>query len=196
MAGIDAMGIENDTHGICGFTSTLYALYHRRPSLQNRLDQAMDDATRATRMMAEIKTFLRIMQAEGNQRILKAITELTRTFPKYERWTVERYIRGISRQTIANNYSIAMPPEATMEYMRTAWDMRPVLSDTDQPGDVILGLTRTGAPRNRWKNLAHYVFQAAGGTIYSWGDQFSDIAEMNARRKRDYSVIYRIMVHG
>ncbi len=196
MPGIDAMGVENDEYGICGFTSTLYAVYSRRPNLQNRLDTAMGDTTRRTRMMAEIKTFLQMMRANGKFFLLRDIAELTRSFPGYEHWSVNYYIKRINRQIPDDDYSIAMPPEATMEYMRTAWDMRPALVDTDRPGDVILGLTRSGAPANRWKNLAHYVFRDAAGTIYSWGDQFTDLDDVNARRDKDYSVIYRIMVHG
>jgi hypothetical protein len=195
MAGIDDMGVENATHGICGFTSTLYALYMNRPNLQSRLGSALDAATRRTRMMAEIKTFLQMMKAAGNDAVRSQITELTRTFPGYGTWSVDSYIEGINKLGVGD-YSIAMPPEATMEYMRAVWDMRPALADTVRPGDVILGLTRTGGPQNRWKNLAHYVYQSAGGTIYSWGEQFADMGDVNTTKGRDYSVVYRIMVHG
>jgi hypothetical protein len=195
MAGIDNMGIENETQGICGFTSTLYAVYTNRPELQDRLKGALDMATRSTRLMAEIKTFLQMMKAAGNNDILDQITELTQTFPGYEKWSVDAYIEEINKLKVGN-FSIAMPPEATMQYMRTAWGLQPVLTDQVLAGDVILGLTRTGAPTNRWKNLAHYVYQSAGGRIYSWGEQFANLAEVNTKRSRDYSVIYRIMVGG
>jgi hypothetical protein len=195
MPKIDLMGIENDTQGICGFTSTLYAVYVNHPSLRGKLERALDDTTRSTRLMAEIKTFLQMMKAGGNSAVLGDITELTRTFPGYDAWTVDSYIEEINKLTVGN-FSVAMPPEATMEYMRTAWNMRPVLTDTVVPGDAILGLTRTNAPVNRWKNLAHYVFQSARGRIYSWGETFNDLADVNTQRGKDYSVIYRIMVHG
>lgn len=195
MPGIDDMGIENATQGICGFTSTLYAVYMNRPQLRNRLEDALDQATRSTRLMAEIKTFLQMMKADGNDKILGQITALTRTFPGYGGWSVDWYIKEINKLGVGN-FSIAMPPEATMEYMRTAWDMRPVLTSKVIPGDVILGLTRTGGPRNRWKNLAHYVYQSAAGRIYSWGEQFSDLKEVNTQKGKDYSVVYRIMVTG
>lgn len=195
MSRVDAMGIENATQGICGFTSTLYAVYMNRPQLQNRLDGALDSATRSTRLMAEIKTFLQMMKANGNDAILSQITELTKTFPGFGGWTVDSCIAAINT-LVVGNYSIAMPPEATMEYMRSAWEMRPVMTDNVLPGDVILGLTRTGGPVNRWKNLAHYVYQSAAGRIYSWGEQFDNLADVNTKKGKDYSVIYRIMVHG
>lgn len=195
MSQIDRMGIENDMHGICGFTSTLYALYIDRPNLQQRLEHALSPATRRTRMMAEIKTFLQMMKAGGKDGILQDIGELTRTFAGYGGWTVDKYIDEINKIG-GGDYSIAMPPEATMEYMRTMWGMRPVLTDRELPGDAILGLTRPNGPQNRWGNLAHYVYQGADGRIYSWGRQFSDLADVNTKEGKDYSVVYRIMVHG
>jgi hypothetical protein len=195
MPAIDAMGKENAKHGICGFTSTLYAVHDSRPALHEGLDRALDKETRRIRTMAEIKTFLEIMRGTGKATVLADITELTRTFPGYGSWTIESYIEKIDNFD-TGDYSIAMPPESTMEYMRTAWDMRPVLTDQVIPGDVILGLTRTGAPVNRWKNLAHYVYQSAAGRIYSWGKQFDSMEDVNTKRDRDYSVVYRIMVHG
>jgi hypothetical protein len=145
--------------------------------------------------MAEIKSFLVMMKADGKQGVLDQIAELTRTFPNFAGWTVDDYIASIDRQAAAN-YSIAMPPESTMEYMRTAWKMRPGLVDMLRPGggDAIFGLTRTGGPVNRWKNLAHYVYRAADGSLLSWGEKFKDLAELNAKKKRDYSVVYIIKV--
>lgn len=195
MAGIDDMGVENATQGICGFTSTLYAVYMRRPQLRKELEGALDDKTRSTRLMAEIKTFLQMMKADGKSEILGQITELTRSFPNYEKWSVDSYIEKINELKVGN-FSIAMPPEATMEYMRTAWEMRPNLATNAMSGDAVVGLTRTGGPKNRWKNLAHYVFQSADGRIYSWGEQFADLEEVNKKKGKDYSVIYRIMLHG
>ena len=193
MPKIDLMGIENETQGICGFTSTLYAVYTNSPILRGKLEGALDDTMRSTRLMAEIKTVLMMMKAANNNTVLDQITELTRTFPNYGGWTVDSYIQKINDLTVGD-YSIAMPPDATMEYMRTAWDMHPRMAGNVESGHAILGLTRTGAPLNRWKNLAHYVYQNANGRLYSWGAQFKDLAELNQKRKRDYSVIYRIMV--
>lgn len=199
VSGIDAMGIENDTQGICGFTSTLYAVYSNRPELKGYLDKALAPKDRALRMMAEIKTFLVMMEAEGKDKIRTDIEALTRSFAGYGSWTLESYIESINAMGVPGsqpvaNYSIAMPPEGTMEYMRTAWGMRPSLVQNLVSGDAILGLTRTGGPRNAWKNLAHYVYQGANGVIYSWGEQFKDLAAVNKAKSKDYSVIYTIKV--
>jgi hypothetical protein len=164
--------------------------------LKNDLEGALGGADRRTRLMAEIKTFLVMMKAAENTTVLNEITELTRTFDGYGGWTIDALIKEINQMKAAGDFSVAMPPEATMQYMRTAWEMRPALTDKDKPGDVILGLTRTGGPKNRWKNLAHYVYQNAAGRVFSWGEQFDSLADVNKKKKRDYSVIYRIMVHG
>ena len=207
MPGIDDMGVENATQGICGFTSTLYAVYMNHPQLRQKLGDALgnDETVRSLRMMAEIKTFLQMMKADGNNAVLDEITELTSSFDGYDTWTVDSYIDKINQLGVDNketdeivigDFSIAMPPDSTVEYMRTAWGLKPFLTDDVLPGDVILGLTRTGGPTNRWKNLAHYVYQSADGTIYSWGEQFTDLDDVNTKRDRDYSVIYRIMVNA
>jgi hypothetical protein len=199
VSGIDAMGIENATQGICGFTSTLYAVYSNRPELKGYLDKALAPADRSTRLMAEIKSFLVMMQAEGKHKVLSDIEALTRSFEGYGAWTLKDYIADINKMGVPGSkplaaFSIAMPPESTMEYMRTAWGMRPSLVDKLVSGDAIVGLTRTGGPRNAWKNLAHYVYQGANGTIYSWGEQFKSLEAVNKAKGRDYSVIYTIKV--
>lgn len=194
MPDINDMGIENVKRGICGFTSTLYALYDNQPQLRNRLGGALGGQHRSTRLMAEIKTFLQMMKADGNQAVLNDITELTRTFAGYGGWSVHSYIATIN-ELKDHDFSIAMPPGATVEYMRVAWDMKPILTNKVVPGAAILGLTKkTGAPQNRWNNLAHYVYQSASGRIYSWGEQFDDLQKLNITKQKDYLVVYRIMV--
>ncbi len=192
MPDVDLMGIENASQGICGFTSTLYAVYMNQSQLQARLTGAMGGATRSTRLMAEIKTFLQMMKAAGRQEILNGIEELTRTFPRYGTWTVDTYIAGINTLNLGN-YSIAMPPEAVKEYLRVAWNIVANIDNADTGNkNAILGLSRTGAPMNKWKNLAHYVYRDMAGRIYSWGEQFTDLAKMNTAKNRNYSVIYTI----
>jgi len=201
MPAIDKMGVENSTQGICGFTSTMYALYENHPQLRGRLSSALQTAARTMRLRAEIKTFLVMMKADNKQDILDAITNFTRGFAGYEGWSVDGYIAKINSVVdginVANrDYSIAMPPIALMEYMRTMWDLRPafVPGTTDRAG-VILGLTndRAPAPEANQVNpsrLKHYVYQGANGRIYSWGQQFDDMAAL--QRYRIYGTIFYI----
>jgi hypothetical protein len=81
-----------------------------------------------------------------------------------------------------------------MEYLHTVWEFNPVLENSlaDHAGSAILGLTRTGGPKNRFKNLAHYVYKTKSGKLMSWGEEFKDLAALNNAKNRDYSVVYRI----
>lgn len=202
MPGIDDMGVTNKVHGVCGFTSTLYMVHKYRPKLHKRLDKALGDkgldgkqSMRNTRMQAEIKTFLRMMQANGAANLLNDIEELTRSFPGCDQWTIEGYIKDIDKGLDHTAYSIALPPEAVIAYAETMWGLRAYQKDDDVPGDAILGLTRTGIV-NRWSNLAHYVYRDGANRLYSWGEQFADLAGASKYRKADYSVVSRIMLHG
>ena len=62
------LGAINASYGICGFTSTLYAVYANQPNMRQRLNEAGINAE--TRLMAEIKTFLVLMKAQGKQSVL------------------------------------------------------------------------------------------------------------------------------
>jgi hypothetical protein len=197
MPGIDDMGMANKAHGVCGFTSTLYMVHKHRPGLHKRLDKALGDKKqmRNTRMQAEIKTFLRMMQANGEANMLNDIVELTRTFPNCGKWTIEGYIEDIDKGRDDTAYSIALPPEAVIAYARTMWNLRAYQKDDDVPGDAILGLTRSGIV-NRWSNLAHYVYRDGANRLYSWGEQFANLQLASEYKDVNYSVVSRIMLHG
>lgn len=195
-------GAINNSQGICGFTSTLYAVYEHMPSVGGQLDAAAGDAR--TRLMAEIKTFLVMLKAYGKQSLLDEIETLTKTFPKYEGWTIEKYIQSINNaarpdgvDTPNINFSIAMPPKPLVEYLRMVWGFVPFIENslTDKVENSILGLTRTGAPENTHGNLAHYVYKNSKGKILSWGEEFTSIADMNQKREKDYSIVSRISLN-
>lgn len=193
-------GDENSRHGICGFTSTIYAVYENMPHMRHKIDTSSPDA--ATRLMAEIKTFLVLMKAQGKQSILNDIRELTQSFGGvYATWTPDSYISKINATACAvgvdaviTNYSIAIPPNALMEYMKEMWGFNPAIALSGH--NAIVGLTRTGAPHNRFGNLAHYVYEGPDGTLYSWGQEFSDLNDLNTKKHRDYSVVSRIKVNA
>ncbi len=203
MPDIDHMGTENATQGICGFTSTMYALYEKIPALQNHLIQALGNANRTFRLRAEIKTFLKMMQANNRLDILNAITNFTRGFPNYNGWSVDSYIAQINSVISEINdsnriYSIAMPPVALMEYMHTMWEMSPVFvpGSTNQ-NNVILGLTDSSdtTPEPNKINpvrLKHYVYQGGNGKIYSWGKQFQNLKSLSNYANTCYSPIFYI----
>src|SRR5215471_11784306 len=88
---IDSIGVANNKYGVCGFTSSLYALYARRP------DSDMAAGARIeTRIMAEIKTYLMMLKVDGRADLLSDIKNFTTTFPGYSGFTIDGYIQQIN----------------------------------------------------------------------------------------------------
>lgn len=114
-ATINSMGTLNEKWGICGFTSALYALYEHSPrQKQKGLAPA---AETETRMLAEIKTFLRMLQADNRADLLNKIEMFTRSFGgKWAAFEIDKYIERINASVKVTNpanlgdFSIAMPP--------------------------------------------------------------------------------------
>jgi hypothetical protein len=71
-----------------------------------------------------------------------------------------------------------------------------VLSDKEVVGDAIVGLTRTGAPKNTWRDLAHWTYRSSNGTWLNQGDTFQSLLALNKAAGKDYSAITWISVHG
>src|SRR5687768_284235 len=113
---IDDMGVLNQGWGICGFSSSLYALYQNNPT--QRLKLAEGGRT-ATMMLAEIKVYLKTLQIEERNDLLQAIQTFTRSFGKgFSGFTIDGYISEINKakggvvDTRDSKYGIAMPPDA------------------------------------------------------------------------------------
>ena len=73
---VDAMGELNAPYGICGFTTTLYAVYDRSP--KSKKAKLAAGAYQEMRMKAEIKTYLNILRAEKKVDLLAGIVSFTR----------------------------------------------------------------------------------------------------------------------
>lgn len=191
MTGFNSMGITNNFWGICGFNSSLYALYVHNPKMRAKLGQG---ASSPTRMLAEIKTFLRMLQAEKKTEILEAIEAFTRTFDKFENFTIESYINRIndvvdtqSDITQDPKFSIAMPPDAVIAYLKIVcgFNNARLVDPGSSASELVLGLFRDdGANMGTYGGLRHYVYYP-NGAFYSWGQQFSSIGQM----KRNYGGI-------
>lgn len=184
MSEMDLMGQENICQGICGFTSMMYALYDQCPPLQTRLSNALySDAP--TRLSAEIKKFLRIMEANGNKDVLNSIEVFTKTFgKKYSSWSVDSYITTINDSVNPDgsvekiDYSIAMPKEALMAYITEMWNGSPSLI-SGVPActrGLIIGLGDSSG-------LKHYEYKGLDGMIYSWGRRFNSVDELQCQLK-------------
>lgn len=180
---MNAMGTLNNRWGVCGFTSSLYSLYENSPSLRADLTSS---AKQSTRVVAEIKSFLRQLEADGDALMLSQIENFTGSFNGFGGFTIDDYIRRINAvaangQSYAiGDFSIAMPPAAVASYLQYIGfrNARVLPSGQDGQGksELVLGLRDPKGQLQMYDGLAHYVYQK-GSTIYTWGRQFNSIAE-------------------
>ena len=197
------LGITNKDWGVCGFTSSFYAMYDLNPATRPQIITA----TAAYRVLAEIKTYLMMLKAEGSD-LLNKITEFTRTFGEdFEDFTVDTYIAeinkaaamGKSRFQILSDpkFSIALPPDAVADYIRRIWDWKTKITEFavgTGGGDGIIGVSSseydeaTGV-KKLYHGLEHYMYRS-GGKVYSWGKEFSSV--QNASRGGAGGVLWRV----
>ena len=114
---MNLMGSTNNHWGVCGFTSTFYSMYEL-----NRGKRALViGAGIATKVLAEIKTYLMLLKADGNIGLLNEIETFTKSFGKvgkadFGSFTIDAYIALINKavsRTEAEikgdaNYSLAI----------------------------------------------------------------------------------------
>jgi hypothetical protein len=200
MGEIDNMGVLNHKYGVCGFASSLYALYTRSPSSGLAAGASVE-----TRMMAEIKTYLMMLKAEGRSDLLSDIKTFTTSFPKYESFTIDGYITEINAAVKGGipNFSIAMPPNAVVDYLKRACDFKNAkeVPLTDTSNELILGVRDGKGKSEPLKGLIHWVY-FQNKIVYSWGVQFAggseaaSVAAAGKSQKKDYQVVYKISPGG
>jgi hypothetical protein len=188
-----SMGKTNAGWGVCGFTSSLYAMYHLNPTARPRLI----NAPRPFTVLAEIKTYLEMLYAEGNTDLLDEIERFTRSFgvvdgtdfrvftPRsyilYVNSAVDKYIDKMSDavdEAIFNDgkFSIALPPQAVVDYLKRIWRYNAKAEIIDGAGDGIVGV-RDSSKDNKdkiYNGLVHYVYRK-DQRIYSWGNSFGSL---------------------
>ena len=175
------LGITNKDWGVCGFTSTMYAMYDLHPATR----PYVINASSAWRILAEIKTYLNILKAE-NSNLLDGIRDFTRSFgAPHDTFTIDDYIKRVSdgaamnktRQQILSDerYGIGMPPQAVADYVQRIWEWKATVTEFavgSGGGDGIIGVTEDNMPL--YHGLCHYMYRS-GATIYSWGQSFNSV---------------------
>lgn len=190
---MDAMGTLNKRWGVCGFNSSLYALYEHNPKKRADLTSA---ARVDTRVAAEIKTFLKILQAEGNAKLLSDIEAFTRSFGgQWAGFTIAGYIQKIDaaaakeagklKAKMSPDLSLALPPHGVVAYLQKAAGFPGAKVMTDRLGgnfvttstanEQIVGLRKPNM--TSYNGLAHWVY-VNNGVVYSWGRQFAGLQNM------------------
>jgi hypothetical protein len=186
MAEIDAIGMLNNRWGVCGFSSALYAFYENSDTLQQDKSKLANSAALDTRFIAEIKGFLKQLEADGDAFTLADIASFTRTFAGYDGFAIAEYIRQIDVVGVTNaprvwdNFSIAMPPEAVVAYLKYIGFQNPAIvagTDPDKRTEALVGLKDKNGKMVRYGGLAHWVYKK-GGVYYTWGRQFTKFEDM------------------
>ncbi len=178
-----SLGITNAKWGVCGFTSSFYAMYKESGKTQAWLC----NATQAYSVLYEIRDYLMLLKAEASPH-LATITAFTRSFGKpHHVFTIDDYIARIdwssaqersSAAVLADDkFGIGVPPDAVADYLRRQWKAKATVEQVvnDSGGDGIIGVCIDNpAPTMPYKGLVHYMYRR-NGVIYSWGDIFMDV---------------------
>jgi hypothetical protein len=186
MSPITDLSALNSGWGICGFSSSLGALYVNDPAIKKTVDAAVKDGTLKYRMLAEIKTYLNLLRSKNRNDLLKEIENFTRTFPDFETFTINNYIATINEfaekepDVTNKKYSIAMPINGLVEYLKIVGNKtnaKATLTSTSTKDNVILGLY------DEHKTLKHWVYKKSNVEVYNWG-QVTNLETILAKYNR------------
>lgn len=182
--GMNLMGKTNTHWGVCGFTSCFYAMYALSPAKRPQLN----NAGTATRVLAEIQSYLMMLKADGERQLLTDIEKFTKFFEGFNDFTVDKYIALINKavtrsenEIIADDkYSLALPPAAVADYLHRMWEVDAKVSVVQGGdggvGNGIIGVTSHRRGMVLYDGLEHYMYRH-NDKIYSWGEEFSSISE-------------------
>ena len=196
MPDINEMGKVNANYGVCGITSSLYALYTHSPGQQQYFTSV---GGRKAFVLGKIVEFL-LQLKYTNTKMLKEIEAFTRKFDGYGGFNIDQYLKTYKSWSFSDSatdppgdISVAIHPEAVVAFLRTSCNFRNAreipLSQTRH--EAIIGVT-DGDPRfNVYKGLCHYVYKR-GNTIYSWGQTFTSVADADT----DFKACVMISMSG
>lgn len=194
---LEKLGVLNAGWGVCGFTSCLYGLWDVLP--ENRRSQ-LHGGTKAHRLLAEIKTYLVMLKADGNIALLNDIQTFCRTFGDTDNdfgsFTIDGYINRVNssvtkteKQIKADgNFGIGMPPHAVVDYLKRMWEYDVSLAvgkGFNGPENGIIGVKNVNKPLSSlYDGLEHYMYRH-NHMIYSWGLSFNSVDDAAARGAPD-----------
>lgn len=175
--------VTNGDWGVCGFTSSFYAMHQRSPNNHPQLS----GAGTATRVLAEIKTYLMMLRVEGEYALLGEIERFTCSFGgRFSTFNIGGYIARINRAVNRTDdeikddelYGIAMPPRAVADYLQRIWGVNAQVNRINGGGGGvgggIIGVSSNDPSMPLYDHLEHYMYRK-NGIIYSWGQQFNSV---------------------
>lgn len=172
MPNIAEISEVNTKWGICGFCSSLGALWCTDPDVQKKVTQ-ITKKDFSTRLLADIKTFLMQYKAKGDKEMLKQLTEFNKNWDAA--FTIDGFIGKVndSVKVIPKDLTLAMTPVALVDYLKLNWELKGNYSKgrpADTTKNVILGLYKK-KDAHAYKELKHWVFMKDKNHVYNWGEE-------------------------
>lgn len=208
-----SMGNLNRGWGICGFTSTFYAMYRANPAARGALINASDVFS----VLYEITDYLKLLQSAGSP-LVGEIERFTRSFgPPYHTFTVSNYIASVDKAsttmsrfisldslTVANVqatamshnalFGIAMPPQAVADYIERVWKWRATIIEYGAESsmeDALVGVRDiTDTKMKMYHGLCHYLYRSSN-KFYSWGHEYDSLTDADENFKICYAITIR-----
>lgn len=180
---LENMGNFNNTSGVCGFTSSLYAFYNKHPG-RNTIDGGVDFlANSPINFLNMVATYLKDLQ-QRKPKLATEIEKFTQTFENFERFSIANYVQRVKfldREAkltayTFNSLSVAMTPNGVADFLQNACGLahiRVLKPRKKVPRECIIGLIDTDKNAQApYKRLCHWVYKR-DQTIYSWGRIFA-----------------------
>lgn len=192
---INALGVINRPHGVCGFVACFQAYFDSASDTWKKT--MMDCAVGEKNVAGIIVAFLRRAQ-EKRPEVIGEIDLFTRSFGgKYKDFSCKKYIKAAHKP--GASLDIAMPPSGVLRMLRDGLGMNSAaLVDVDTPLErCIVGVTEPGHEEGLHDGLRHWVYYSAG-TVYSWGRTFNGgdlaeaLADLKERGRGDFTVCQKI----
>jgi hypothetical protein len=192
-----SLGDTNKPWGVCGFTSTFYAM-----SRMNQFKYTKwIDWTHAYSVLYEIRDYLVALQAVTSP-LLQDITDFTRCFGGvHAKFTIDEYIKNIDNASATEKsaaeilkdekFGMGLPPKVVADYITRQWKMTATITEISgslASGDAIVGVAN-GSRTTPYHGLVHYLYRG-GNKFYSWGAEFDTLVQANA----SFSIVYAITI--
>lgn len=180
---VNEISALNRAWGVCGFTSTLTALYLDDPLLQRRFNGLESKEARQRKLLIEVVSFLNYVTFDRAD-LIAEINELNRRLEtKAGQWKgiddfvrrCKTFIKGGAPEF--SNYQCALTPEALVCYLKVICGLESaeIAANEDLGGQGVLGLM------NAADELAHWVYRDGKGNVHNWGKTVSARAWRTSR---------------
>lgn len=218
----------NKSWNICGFASVLGALYQNHVIVENikdpnlrrekenpalkKIKENIDDAVRNqnlnTRLLSEIRTYIRILQSESSP-LLNDITSFTASFGgRHAKFTIGNFIKEIDKivddkgkintKRLNKDFAIAMPPDGVVDYLRRNGMSKSVKEEISKlnpvKNNVILGIGDKDKVKKPYKGLVHWVYRKNVSEIYNWGKCYREADLLKERSLNKPHFVYQIIL--